>query len=212
MTAAVASGAAAVDGGAASVASGSIVCVDDEPAVLAAVTRALRPLAREVLATSEPRLALDWIALRDVAVLVADYEMPEMNGVDLVSAARAVRPETVRVLLTGWRQLDAAIEGINRGEVFRYVSKPFDAAGLRDAVRAAIDRHLELVASAELREQAARRERLAQALEAEHPGLTSVARDPDGAYRVPAGAVAGAAGLGLDAVLVLAGPAGAGAR
>lgn len=97
--------------------SGAIVCVDDESAVLAAVTRALRPLEREVLATSEPRLALDWIALRDVAVLIADYEMPDMNGVELVSAGRAVRPETVRMLLTGWRDLDAAIDGINRGEV-----------------------------------------------------------------------------------------------
>jgi DNA-binding NtrC family response regulator len=182
---------------------GAIVCIDDDPDVLAAVARILRPLEREVLTTIEPRQALDWIALRDIAVLVSDYEMPEMNGVELASSARAIRPETVRVLLTGRRTLETAIDGINRGEVFRYVTKPFEALGLRDTVRAALDRHGELAASAQLREQSVRRERLTAALEAEHPSLTQVARDPDGAYRVPAIPAEAARGLGLDALLAI---------
>lgn len=182
---------------------GSIVCVDDDPDVLSSVARILRPLDHEVLVTIEPRQALDWIALRDVAVLVADYDMPLMNGIELSSSARAIRPETVRVLLTGARSLQTAIDGINRGEVFRYVAKPFEAPVLRDTLRAALARHHELALAADLRDQAVRRDLVIAALEAEHPGLTQVIREEDGAYRVPASASQAAAALGLDALLAL---------
>ncbi len=181
-----------------------VVCVDDDPDVLAAIGRTLRPLPVDVITTLVPQEALDLVALRDVAVLISDYEMPAMNGVDLVAAARRIRPETVRILVTGHKTFDTAVEGINQGEVFRYLGKPFVPVQLRQNVTDAIAKHRELALSTGERERATRRERLTADLEVEHPNLTRVERERDGAYLVTPPATMVFAGLGLDAISDLA--------
>ena len=72
--------------------------------------------------------------------------MPEMTGAQLAGHARRVRPETVRILLTGQRSLETAIDGINQGEIFRFLNKPFDNEQLRGAVLAGVARNRELLA------------------------------------------------------------------
>ena len=102
-----------------------IVCVDDDEAILQAVGRCLRrEPSFEVRPTTSPQQVLDWVARDDVAVLVSDYEMPEMTGAQLAGQVKRIRPETVRLLLTGRRTLDTAIDGINQGEIFRFIGKP----------------------------------------------------------------------------------------
>jgi len=177
----------------------TIVCVDDDPDMLAAVVRTLRPVGYQILQVSNPIDALDLVAMRDIAVLVSDYEMPQMNGVDLAAAARRVRPVTVRVMMTGRQSLDTAVEGINQGEIFRYVQKPFDVKTLRRAVEEAVERHVSLVASASDREILSRRERLAAELEHEYPNITHVVTI-EGVYEVQAHDIAALAGLGLDSI------------
>lgn len=179
-----------------------VVCVDDDPDMLASVVRTLKALPIELLSTTTPQAALEWVATRDVAVLVSDYEMPEMTGGQLAAEVRKVRPETVRILLTGVRNFSTAIEGINVGEVFRYINKPFMPPQIRDAVTAGLERHRELAASTKERAQSARRERLASALEAEYPGVTAVHQALDGAY-VVAPCAANVAGFGLEALLAI---------
>jgi DNA-binding NtrC family response regulator len=157
-----------------------VICVDDDEQLLAAVTRSLRrdPML-EVRSTTEPQQVLDWIAAEDVAVLVSDYEMPQMTGAQLAGKAKRIRPETVRILLTGMRTLETAIDGIHQGEIFRFINKPFEDRALRAAVSDAVKRHDELV---ELSGDRARRERAAALradLEAEFPNITLVERDGD---------------------------------
>ena len=183
-----------------------VVCCDDDADVLAAIARTLRGLPVEVITTLVPQEALDLVALRDVAVLVSDYEMPAMNGVDLIAAARRIRPETVRMLVTGYKTFDAAVEGINQGEVFRFIGKPFLPPDLRQSVLDAVARHRELTVSSEERERSTRRVRLAADLELEHPNLTRVERERDGAYLVAPPNAAQVSGLGLDAITALARP------
>lgn len=181
-----------------------VVCVDDDSDMLAAVTRVLKREPLRLMATTDPSEALTWIASHPVAVLLSDYEMPQMTGVELSQAARKVRPETVRVLLTGKRTLDTAVESINRGEVFRFINKPFEPAALKQAIAEAVERHRELAAIVSDRELAARREQLAAELEAEYPSITQVALEPDGAYAIPERAPEAVAGLGLDPIALLA--------
>ena len=181
-----------------------VVCVDDDADMLAAVVRTLRTLDIEVVHTSNPIQALDLVGTRDVAVLVSDFEMPEMTGVELAAAARRVRFETVRVLMTGRKSLDTAVLGINEGEIFRYIQKPFEPKTLRKAVTEALARHLELAATVADREKAQIRDQLARALDLEYPGITDVARDPDGAYRIGVVDPALVSGVGLDPIAVLA--------
>ena len=81
-----------------------IVVVDDDETMVATVGRCLRrEPSFEVRTTISAREALAWIASEPVAVLVSDYEMPEMTGAQLAGQAKRVRPETVRILLTGRR-------------------------------------------------------------------------------------------------------------
>lgn len=161
-----------------------IVCVDDDASVLTAVARSLRRDDLEIRTTESPADALAWIANDDVAVLVSDYDMPGMTGAQLAGHARLLRPEVVRILLTGQQNLETAIDGINQGEVFRFISKPFDREHLRQSVDAALARHRELVELSGDRERRQRRQRLRAALEGEYRGITEVARDPDGRYAV----------------------------
>src|SRR3954469_8099451 len=123
-----------------------IVCVDDDEAMLATVARCLRREPFDVRPTLSASEALGWIAADEVAVLVSDYEMPEMTGAQLAGHARRVRPETVRILLTGRRTLETAVDGINQGEIFRFLNKPFDNEVLRSVVGEAVARNKELLA------------------------------------------------------------------
>lgn len=162
----------------------TVLCVDDDPDLLTVFTRVLRRDGYNVIAVGTPHEALQVLTSRPVAVMVSDYEMPEMNGVELSVRARAVSPETTRVMVTGRRTVDTALAGINIGEVFRFLHKPFEVDLLRREVAAAIAHHLATSAIAVERGTVARRQQMIAALEHEHPGISLVARDEGGAYLV----------------------------
>ncbi|HEY4176218.1 MAG TPA: response regulator [Kofleriaceae bacterium] len=162
-----------------------VICVDDDDAMLATVARCLKREPYEIRSTLSASEALGWIAGEEVAVLVSDYDMPEMTGAQLAGHAKRVRPETVRILLTGKRTLETAIDGINQGEIFRFLNKPFDNDVLRGVVAEGIARNKELIAMSGDRERRERREALIAALEAEYPGISLVVRKPDQPHEVP---------------------------
>ena len=175
-----------------------IVCVDDDEAMLGTVSRCLRREASlEIRTTLSASEALAWIAQDDIAVLVSDYEMPEMTGAQLAGHARRVRPETVRILLTGKRTLETAIDGINQGEIFRFLNKPFDNEQLRGAVHSGVVRNKELLAMSGDRQRRARRDALHAALEAEYPGISQITRAPGEIHEVTGDPWNEAAVLGL---------------
>ena len=154
-----------------------IVCVDDDEQLLAAVGRTLRREATfEVRTSLSAHEVLGWIAREQVAVLVSDYEMPEMTGAQLAGRAKVIRPETVRILLTGKRTLETAVDGINQGEVFRFLSKPFEDRALRQAVLDGVQRHHELLALSGDRRRRERRDAMRAELEAEYPGISTPRR------------------------------------
>lgn len=178
-----------------------IVCVDDDEAMLGTVVRCLKREPLEIRSTLSASEALGWIAAEDIAVLVSDYDMPEMTGAQLAGHARRVRPETVRILLTGKRTLETAIDGINQGEIFRFLNKPFDNEQLRGAVHAGVARNKELLAMSGDRERRERRNALHAALEVEYPGISQVQRAPGEAHVVTADPVTEATVLGLSGLL-----------
>lgn len=130
-----------------------ILCVDDEPAVLAGLRRQLFRDATVCAATSgEEALAL-LEADPGYSVLISDMRMPGMDGATLLAEARARRPETVRVLLTGQADLDAAIAAVNEGNLFRFLLKPCPSPVLRRALADAVGFHRSLTAERQLLEQ-----------------------------------------------------------
>lgn len=173
-----------------------VVCVDDDEALVTTVARSLRrEPALDVRTTLDPNEALRWIATEPVAVLVSDYDMPQMTGARLAGLAKRVRPETVRILLTGQRTLETAIDGIHQGEIFRFLNKPFEDKALRQAVVEATARHEELLALSGDRQRRERREALRAALEAEYPGISTV--EHQGVIEVTADPWTEATALGL---------------
>lgn len=160
----------------------TILCVDDDPELLRVLARTLRLDHHRVLTADTPAAALQLLETEAIAVMVSDFEMPEMNGVELAVRARQVQPETVRIMLTGHRAVTTALDGINVGGVFRFLHKPFDGDVLRREVAAAVVQHHDSAAVAAERMTVVRRRRLIEELEAEYPGISAVPRDDGGAY------------------------------
>jgi Nif-specific regulatory protein len=121
-----------------------ILVVDDEQDNLDAFRFNFRKTFDILTATSGPE-ALAILAEKDVAVIVTDQRMPKMTGVELLREVRAKTPETVGIILTAFTDVDVLIEAINLGQVYRYITKPWDAKEVRGVLQYAIERfHLQL--------------------------------------------------------------------
>lgn len=116
----------------------SVLIVDDEKDNLDALNRLLRRDFEVVLAIS-PIEAIKKIQQKEYSVLVSDQRMPEMTGVELLEKARQIRPRTTRVLLTGYTDIASVIDAINRGNVYRYIAKPWDPEEFKMTLRQAAE-------------------------------------------------------------------------
>ena len=135
----------------------SVLCVDDEPSMALASQLFLQP-EYTVATASGGADALAILATQGpFAVVVSDLQMPYMNGIALLSLIREQYPDTVRILLTGNANLDHALQAVNDGHVFRFLTKPCSPATLRAAVGAGVAQH-ELILSDRRRAEVALRE------------------------------------------------------
>jgi two-component system response regulator AtoC len=120
-----------------------ILVVDDEQDNLDAFRFNFRKTFDIITANSGPE-ALQILAEREVAVVVTDQRMPKMTGVELLREVRANQPDTVGIILTAFTDVDVLIEAINLGQVYRYITKPWDAKEVRGVMQYAIERfHLQ---------------------------------------------------------------------
>ena len=111
-----------------------VVCVDDEPAVLSALTRALRNEPYRLLTTGRPETVLEWVASRDVSVLISDQRMPGMAGTDLMREVWKRSPETARVILTAYPEEVFHAREVRIGTDC-LIGKPWDGDLLKRTVR-----------------------------------------------------------------------------
>lgn len=118
-----------------------ILFVDDEPAILNAIKRLFRREPWEIETASDGAQGLEVFRRFRPAVVVSDHRMPGMTGVEFLAKARAIDPEPVRIVLTGCTDLPAAESAINEGEVWRFVTKPWNDEDLRATIAAAAERY-----------------------------------------------------------------------
>jgi len=121
----------------------TVLFVDDEVNILKALQRLLRTEEMNVLCASRASEAIELLEQHPAQVVVTDQRMPEMNGVDLLSAVRERHPDIVRMMLTGYTEINVAVDAINRGEIFRLITKPWNDDELRATIRQAFD-HFDL--------------------------------------------------------------------
>lgn len=114
--------------------------VDDEPDILDALKRLFRREYRVLTATSAAE-ALEIVEREPVQVVMSDQRMPGVSGVELLGQLHERRPEIVRVLFTGYSNIGDVIDAINRGQVYRYINKPWKPAELRLFVAQAFEHY-----------------------------------------------------------------------
>jgi DNA-binding NtrC family response regulator len=132
-----------------------IMIVDDEPANLRLLERLFRR-DYTVVAASSGAEALQLLGQHDVALLITDQRMPGMTGIELLQRTASLRPHMVRIILTGYTDMNALVEAINCGHVYKYMTKPWDNNALRLTVERALQ-HYETNRSLHELEQANKR-------------------------------------------------------
>jgi diguanylate cyclase len=115
----------------------SVLVVDDEPYILATLSSLLRTADYEVLTAGSGEAAQQIFSTRSIDIILSDQKMPRMNGIELLEWVRTHHPKTVRLLMTGFAELENAVEAINRGQVFRYVFKPWKTEQLEETLHTA---------------------------------------------------------------------------
>jgi DNA-binding NtrC family response regulator len=126
-----------------------ILIVDDETANLRALERLFRD-DYDVLTAGSGADALQLLRQHDIALLITDQRMPGMTGIDLLKNTVPLRPRMVRIILTGYTDVDTLVEAINCGEVYKYVNKPWNNEELRLLVARALEHYETIKARHEL--------------------------------------------------------------
>ncbi|MDX9731180.1 MAG: hybrid sensor histidine kinase/response regulator [Bdellovibrionales bacterium] len=125
----------------------TILCVDDEVDNVDSLERLFRNKYTVLKATSGAE-ALKHLDRNRVTIIISDQRMPQMTGVEFLSKSLKTHPDAIRILLTGYADIEVVIEAINNGQVYRYVTKPWDPVDLVNTVDKAVERYelgLELV-------------------------------------------------------------------
>ncbi len=117
----------------------TILCVDDEENVLKSLKRLFLEEDWELLTADSGELGLEILKEREVHLIIADFRMPEMTGVEFLKEANAIRPEAIRIILSGFADVDAIVRAINEGEIYKFISKPWNDEELKLAVRRSLE-------------------------------------------------------------------------
>ncbi len=123
--------------GAGETATPTLLLVDDEPGVLNALHRLLRRDGYKILMADGPAQAFELLAQHEVQVIVSDQRMPEMNGTEFLSRAKRLYPNTVRIILSGYTDVESITDAINRGAIYHFMTKPWDDEKLRTEIHEA---------------------------------------------------------------------------
>ncbi len=152
-----------------------LVIVDDEPMSLETCERILRAVSKNIVTASSPIRALEIICENRVALVLADQRMPEMSGVQLLEQVKSCSPNTMRILMTAYPDLNDAIQAINDGQIDRYIRKPFLAVDLATDIGRELEHHRKIIEV----------EQLTEKLRLEHQTMFDVLRSLDPTFVIP---------------------------
>ncbi len=141
-----------------------LLLVDDEENVIASLARLLRRDGYQILTATSGKVALGLLEQHRVGVVITDQRMPEMTGIELLTQVRDHHPDTIRMVLSGYADLDSVKAAVNHGSVYKYLTKPWDDEVLRSNVTEAF-LHYEL---------AQERERLSREIQAANQALMRI--------------------------------------
>ncbi|MGY6275487.1 EAL domain-containing protein [Methylomonas sp. MgM2] len=103
-----------------------LLLVDDEPNILSALVRTLRRRGFHILSTTSTREAFDLLATQKPGVVISDQRMPELTGTEFLRRVKEIYPDTVRMVLSGYAELNSVISAVNQGSVYKFLTKPWE--------------------------------------------------------------------------------------
>jgi two-component system, probable response regulator PhcQ len=159
----------------------SLLIVDDEEFVRNALVRALRSEDYEIRTADGPKAACEALAERPADIVLSDFKMPRMTGLELLQRVREQYPDSIRIMLTGHADTETVIDAVNNSEIYRFLTKPWNDEELKLVLRLAAS-HLDAMReNRRLVDLVKRQAALLRGIEGKHPGITKVARTNDGA-------------------------------
>ena len=122
----------------------TLLLVDDEPNVLASLKRLFRKDGHSIVTANSGAEGLEVLAAQKVDVIISDQRMPGMTGVEFLRQAKLKYPDTIRIVLSGYTELQSVTDAINEGAIYRFLTKPWDDEQLREQISKAFE-HKELL-------------------------------------------------------------------
>ena len=158
-----------------------LLLVDDEPNLTAALVRSLDRNQFEIFTADSAQKGLLILAGNDIDVVVSDERMPGMTGSEFLTEVRKRWPSTIRMILSGQADLEAAVRAINEGEVYRFLLKPCHPTELQMTILQGLQHKKLVTQSRKLLQEHQKNVNILDELEKANPGITKVDMDADGA-------------------------------
>ena len=119
----------------------TLLLIDDEPHILTSLKKILETEDREILVAPTAEDGSKILKEREVEVIICDNRLPGVSGLDFFTRARRLYPDAVRILITGYPDLNSAMEAINKAQIWRYLLKPIEVEELKVLVNQAFEYH-----------------------------------------------------------------------
>lgn len=121
----------------------TVLIVDDEPQIGRSLGRLLKQMGVKYVYMESAQQGLEWIQKTEqpFSIIISDQRMPGMQGSLFLEKAKTLMPDTIRFLLTGYADVDAVTEAVNKGAIHRYIGKPWDQQQLKDIIRSGLEQY-----------------------------------------------------------------------
>lgn len=164
----------------------TVLIVDDEPHVISALMRGLDEEPYRIAGAAGGNEALQLMAGHRFKVVISDEKMPGMDGAEFLALVKQLHPEAVRIMLTGHASIEATMRAVNRGEIYRFFTKPWNDTELKLAIRSALEKYDLEQENRRLLRTVRHQSRELRYLEKSYPGISEIRRDAGGAIRIDA--------------------------
>ena len=162
-----------------------IAFIDDEQRILRSLKMHFRQ-SHDVFTTTDPEQLIEYVSQNDVQVVISDQRMPDKQGTEVLREVKEASPNTIRILLTGYADLNAVIDSVNEGEIYRYITKPWQ----NDELKRVVDKATEIaqqtrdVAAPTVESTPSRRNRHVLVLDDDEDVYLQIKQHFDSAYQV----------------------------
>lgn len=161
-----------------------ILIVDDEPAVLSILRDILMQAGYEIETANDGQEAMRKMEVFSAEVVLSDYMMPGMNGIEFLRKIKQSYPHVIPILLTGRGDVKVSFKAINQGKIFRLLLKPWDIEELNMTIHDALEYYDLISENKELTKKIKKQQSLLEEIENEYPGITEVKEDEDGTISI----------------------------